>query len=383
MIARAKAGALAAAMLALTACATAPGPRGGAAAVQLADRKATPETRALFANLQRISRDCVLFGHHDDLAYGMGWTGEAGRSDVKDVAGAYPAVYGWDVGRLFRNGQPDLADPQRAEELRRWILEGFGRGGVISLAWHMPNPVNDTDSWNTARAVDAIIPGGRLHGDYKAKLDVVAAFLNGLRTEDGRRVPVIFRPFHEHTGSWFWWGRDHASVDAFKQLWRFTVAYLRDEKGVRNALYAYSTDVFDSEAEYLERYPGDDVIDLLGFDDYHSVKTAETRAVFVNRLRLLAKMARERGKLAALTETGVETIPDPEWWTAVLLPALKDPSIGGGIAYALVWRNANPANDRKDHFYAPYPGHPSAADFARFKQDPAILFEDELPDLYR
>ena len=125
------------------------------------------------------------------------------------------------------------------------------------------------------------------------------------------------------------------------------------------------------------------MIDLLGFDDYHSVRTAETRPVLVNRLRLLTKLARERGKLAALTETGVETVPDPHWWTGVLLPALKDPSIGGGIAYALVWRNANPANDRKDHFYAPSPGQASAADFVRFKQDPTILFEDELPPLYR
>jgi mannan endo-1,4-beta-mannosidase len=158
------------------------------------------------------------------------------------------------------------------------------------------------------------------------------------------------------------------------------VEYLRDRKGVRNALYAYSTDVFDSEADYLERYPGDDVIDMLGFDDYQSVKSPETRAVLVNRLRMLSSMARVRGKLAALTETGVETVPDPNWWTGTLLAALKE--AGGGISYALVWRNSNHAADRKNHFYAPYPGHPSAPDFIRFRQDPYILFEDELPDLY-
>ena len=363
----------------VSACSTA---RTGAE-IRLADPRATAETRALFANLKALSATNVLFGHHDDLAYGVNWRGEPGRSDVREVAGAYPAVYGWDVARLFKRGQPDVPDPASAAQLRRWILEGYGRGGVITLAWHMPNPVNDTDSWNTVRAVDAIIPGGRLHDDYRAKLDVVAGFLNSLRTEDGTLVPVFFRPFHEHTGSWFWWGRDHASVNEFKQLWRFTVEYLRDRKGVRNVLYAYSTDVFDSEEDYLERYPGDDVIDLLGFDDYQSVKSKETRETFVKRLRLVAKMARQRGKLAALTETGVEAVPDPTWWTGVLLPALKDPSIGRGIAYALVWRNANRASDRKDHFYAPYPGHPGAADFLLFKQDPAILFEDELPPLYR
>jgi mannan endo-1,4-beta-mannosidase len=370
-------------LLALGGCASSPVGVVREPVVRLADPDATAETRALFANLKQLSEDRILFGHHDDLAYGVTWAGEPGRSDVREVAGAYPAVYGWDVARLFRRNQPDLPDPKRAAELRRWIVEGHGRGGVITLAWHMPNPVNDTDSWNTARAVEAIIPGGRLHDDYRSKLEVVAAFLDSLKAHDGTPIPVIFRPFHEHNGSWFWWGRDHATVDEFKELWRFTVHYLRDRKGVRNVLYAYSTDVFDGEADYLERYPGDDVTDLLGFDDYQSVRTAETRATLVRRLALLAGMARARGKLAALTETGLEAVPDPTWWTGVLLPALKDPTIGGGIAYALVWRNAHDATDRKDHFYAPYPGHPSAPDFLRFRQDPAILFEDELPNLYR
>jgi mannan endo-1,4-beta-mannosidase len=74
-------------------------------------------------------------------------------------------------------------------------------------------------------------------------------------------------------------------------------------------------------------------------------------------------------------------VPDPNWWTGTLLPALKE--AGGGLSYVLVWRNANRATDRKDHFYAPYPGQASAPDFVRFKQDPYVLFEDELPDLYR
>jgi mannan endo-1,4-beta-mannosidase len=92
-------------------------------------------------------------------------------------------------------------------------------------------------------------------------------------------------------------------------------------------------------------------------------------------------MARARGKLAALTETGVEAVPDPKWWTGTLLPALRE--AGPGISYALVWRNANPASDRKGHFYAPYAGQASAADFVAFKNAPDVLFEDELPKLYR
>lgn len=152
---------------------------------------------------------------------------------------------------------------------------------------------------------------------------------------------------------------------------------------MHNLLYAYSTDVFDSKEDYLERYPGDEYVDVLGFDDYQSVKSPETRHVLVRRLRDVVEMAEARGKIAALTETGVEAVPDPAWWTQTLLPAIKNDPVARRIAWVLVWRNANNQTDRPNHFYASYPGHPSAPDFVRFKQDPFVLFEDELPNLYR
>ncbi len=351
--------------------------------IRPADSEARPQTRALFANLLALSPDHVLFGHHDDLAYGTTWRGDRGRSDVKDTAGSYPAVYGWDVSRLFRRGRLDQPDPEGQAELRAWILEAYARGGVSELCWHMENPVARTHAWDTTRAVHAILPGAERHALYRGALDELATFLQSLTPPGSDEpVPVLFRPFHEHTGDWFWWGRAHSTVGEFTDLWRFTVEYLR-EQGVHNVLTVYSTDVFDSRAEYLERYPGDDVIDVLGFDDYHSIRTVASRDTFAQRLRTVGELAAERGKLAALTETGVETIPDAMWWTNVLLPAIQTDPMTRRIAYALVWRNANPDGDRADHFYAPYPGHPSAPDFVRFYQDPFVLFEDELPDLYR
>ena len=347
-----------------------------------ADAEALPQTRALYANLHRIAPDHVLFGHHDDLAYGTTWRGEPGRSDVKETAGSYPAVYGWDVSRLFRRGRLDQPSPEGQAQLRAWILEGVGRGGVAELCWHMENPVTRTHSWDTTRAVYAMLPGGERHDLYRGALVELADFLKSLTPEGSDEpVPVLFRPFHEHTGNWFWWGRNHATVDEFTALWRFTVETLRAE-GVHNVLTVYSTDVFDTRAEYLERYPGDDVIDVLGFDDYHSIRTAASRDTFAMRLRTVSELAVERGKLSALTETGVETVPDPTWWTGVLLPAIETDAMTRRISYALVWRNANPDGDRADHFYAPHPGHPSVPDFVRFYESPAVLFEDELPDLY-
>ncbi len=343
----------------------------------LADPAATPETRALFLNLQRLAPDHVLLGHHDDTSYGVGWHDEAGRSDVKESSGSYPALYGWDVMALYNHGQ---YDPARAQRLRERMLQAYERGGVNALAWHMDNPVSGGNAWDTTRAVAAVLPGGSAHALYVAKLDSVAAFMKSLRASDGTLAPVIFRPFHEHTGSWFWWGRRHSSIDEFKRLWQFTVTYLRDQKHVHNLLYSYSSDVFATKEAYLERYPGDAFIDVLGLDDYQSIKTVETGDVFVGRLRMLVEMAESRGKLAAVTETGVEGVPDANWWTGVLLPALQADPVATRISFLMLWRNAF---DIPGHHYAPYAGHPSAPDFVRFRDSNLMLFEDELPPLYK
>ena len=324
-----------------------------------------------------------MFGHQNTLAYGHDWVDEPNRSDVKDVAGAFPAVYGWDIMDIFATGDGLRYDPARADRLRGYILEGYERGGVITLSWHMPNPVARTDAWDVKqRAVERILPGGDHHAAYLEQLDVAARFFASLRAPDGTMVPVIFRPYHEHTGSWFWWGRDHATIQQFTALWRMTVTRMRDHHRLRNLLYAYSTDVFDSEAAYLERYPGDDIIDVLGFDDYHGIKTRETLPQFEARVRMLVKMARDRRKIPAVTETGLEAIPNPAWWTDVLGRGLEAGSKRGGVAWVLAWRNANAVREKREHYYAPYRGQASAADFVRFTRQPRILLEDELPDLY-
>jgi len=355
---------------------------------RLVDPQATAETQALFTNLQRLARDHVLFGHQDDLAYGVQWSLEAGRSDVRDVSGSYPAVYGWDLGRLELESSANL-DNVEFDRMRAWIIEGYERGGVNTLSWHLDNPVSGGNAWDTTRAVTEVLPGGARHEQYRQWLDRVARFFTSLRARDGQLVPVIFRPFHEMSGFWFWWGARHAAPEEYRQLWRFTVEYLRDVKGARNVLWAYSTNSLRDfqRDQYWTWYPGDEYVDVIGFDDYGTLQQDTTRgdavATLAADLRWLVEQAEARGKIAAFTETGYETIPDSTWWTRKLLAAIRADPVAQRIAWVLVWRNANRQLDRPDHYYAPYPGHPSAADFVRFRRDPLILFEDELPDLYR
>lgn len=340
----------------------------------LVDTKATPQTAALFFNLKETPKKGVIFGHQDDPAYGVNWVAEKGRSDVKDVCGDYPGLYGWDISKL---GRAYNIDSVNFDNMRRWIVEGYKRGGIHAVSWHLDNPVTGGNAWDKTPAVAAILPGGARHEYYKQQLDLVADYFLSLKAGKGELVPIIFRPFHEHTGNWFWWGKGNCTTDEYVKLWQFTVKYLRDEKQVHNLLYAYSTDQFYSEAQYLEFYPGDEFVDILAYDDYHSIKAVSERDKLHYRLKTLVTLAEAKGKVAALSETGLEGVTINDWFTQVLLDGIQSDETGKRIAFVMVWRNAN-----VKHHYASYPSHPSAPDFVKFFKNPFTLFEKDLPNMY-
>lgn len=343
-----------------------------------ADPAATPKTKQLLRNLHRLLDRGVMFGHQDDLAYGLDpsgqrWLdqGQANRSDVKSVAGAYPAVFGWELGHVELDSARSL-DAVPFARIRQYVQQVYAQGGVNTISWHLDNPHNGKTAWDTARTVSFILPGGRDHAKYVQYLDRLAAFLGSLRGSKGEAIPVIFRPFHEHTGSWFWWGEQNCTAAEYKALWAFTLNYLRDTKKLHNLLTAYSAAEARDQAHYLERYPGDAYVDVVGFDAYYAGDGLAFQKQMATELPIITAVAREHHKLPALTETGFERLPTPDWWTKTLLPALA----GYRLSYALVWRNGRP-----DHYYAPYPGQASAADFKQFSQDKKMLFENKVAPL--
>jgi len=175
---------------------------------QCIDPEASMETVNLFNNLLELSKDHVLFGHQDDPAYGIGWAYEEGKSDCKITTGSYPAVYGWDLGGLELGNDKNLDDVP-FDTMRKLIIESYLRGGVCTISWHEYSPLSGNDSWADTHdtvnpTVPAILPEGSHHEVYIEHLKKVAGFLLSLQTKDGTLVPVIFRPLHENTGSWFW-----------------------------------------------------------------------------------------------------------------------------------------------------------------------------------
>jgi mannan endo-1,4-beta-mannosidase len=339
----------------------------------LVDSLATTETVALFTNLKTVAQTGVLFGHQDDLAYGVGWWGAAGRSDVKEVCGDYPAVYGWDLGDIDKTANLDGVPFQ---SIKAWIKQAYGRGGIITISMHLDNPASGGDAWDTSPAVKYILPGQSRHAAYLETLDKIAAFLNDLKTEDGGYIPVILRPYHEHNHTWPWWGASACTAAEYNALWKMTVAYLRDAHQLHHLLYAISPQEVNSEAEYLARYPGDEWVDIFGMD-YYALWDQAHISQLGKALDAIATLAERRDKFSALTEVGIENIPISDWWSNYLLAAVLYNAQSRKTAWTLVWRNQS-----KDHFFAPYPGQASAPDFVKFHRHTFTLFEKDLPEMY-
>ena len=344
----------------------------------LSDKNATPETENLYQNLILLQEKGFLFGHQDDLAYGVKWRYEEGRSDIKDVTGDYPALYGWDLGGIEHQKSNNI-DGVPFKKMKNWIKEIYDRGGVSTISWHMDNPLTMKNSWDTTPgSLRSILPNGEKHQLYLSWLDEAAQFLGNLKGSDGKKIPILYRPFHELTGNWFWWCKNNATPQEFKEIWRFTIHYLRETKKLNNLIIVYNTADFKSKEEFLEYYPGDDVVDVLSFDKYQYTNPV-TDSSFItevqNQLKIMNEVAVEHQKPMAIAETGYEQIPYENWWTKTLTEAIGNYK----ISFVLLWRNHGwQEQEKKMHYYAPYKGQLSEKDFIEFYNSPKTFFQKDI-----
>ncbi|MGD8174594.1 glycosyl hydrolase [Marinimicrobium sp. ARAG 43.8] len=361
------------------------------------DANSTAETRALFAFLRNQMGQGVLFGHQHETTQGLTIdTTDGSQSDTYNSVGDFAAVYGWDT--------LSIVSPKIEGDVTKQAVKAYQRGGIITVSTHLDNPLTEDQkgvfpagtSWDTTPAVEAALPGGEAHEVYKGYLDELADWALSLKADDGTPIPVIYRVLHENTGSWFWWGEDQSTPTQYQALYRFTVDYLRDERGVHNFLYAYSPNAFSpaTEAAYLERYPGDDWVDVLAFDAYGPVSdNAEWFETVQANAALMVRMAEARGKIAAIAEIGIRAPAieagqyDNQWYRK-LLEALKSDEEARRIAYLLVWRNAPEGVDGgKPHYWVPTTlpkdrERGTLEDFRAFYADDFTLFNRDLPAVY-
>lgn len=350
--------------------------------LRMVDPQATPRTRALYSNLWALASKGFMFGHHDDLWYGRYWYNEPGGSDTKAVCGDYPAVFSFDLAPTMDNRYNYESDRKENEIRRRVALEAFERGEVLIACCHLNNPLTGGDSWDNSNSgvVKAILDESTAeHAKFLGWLDRLADFALNLKDGSGELIPFIFRPYHEHTQEWSWWGSKCTTEQEFIDFWRMTVRYLRDTRGVHNLIYAISPQMdasySDTKGRLLFRWPGDEWVDFIGMDCYHGLNTE----AFTSNLKALSALSTEKLKPCGVTETGQESFTKADYWTSCILA----PLMSQRVSMVVMWRNKYVGDNEADkHYYSVYPGHVSEEDFRIMYGRSRSLFSADLPDMY-
>ena len=319
---------------------------------------------ALLSRLKGLTARGIMFGHQDDPFYGLGWQWDRGRSDVLEVCGDYPAVMGFELGGI-EMGDAKSLDSVPFVRMREELLAQVRRGGIATISWHPRNPLTGGTAWDNKEpnTVRSILPGGSQHQKFQQWMQRLSNFLRSLKDEHGQPVPVIFRPWHENSGGWFWWGKGLCTPQEYKALWNCLQDKLLAD-GLTNIVWSWSPN-FGMKDDDMDTYPGDDRVDIIGLDAYQQSSDDGAFISTLNKdLTMLCEFAKKSGRLVALTECGYQNLPDPTWWTRVLKPQIEKYP----LSYFLVWRNYN-----EKHYFAPAPSTKDAPDFRKMVEDERIL----------
>jgi len=262
---------------------------------------ATPEARALLGYLYSISGKYTLTGQHNYPNTGATWTDRA-----LDLTGKHPTVYGQDFG--FQTGADKdsvLGRPNAVAE----AIRQYRSGAIVTFTWHAVRPTDDepvtfhdsvqghlTDfEWH-----ELLTPGTALYRRWCAQVDVIAGYLKQLQAAG---VPVLWRPYHEVNGGWFWWG-GRKGKDGSAALYRQLFDRFVNRHKLNNLIWAWNANAPGSGGNgpgpYADYFPGLEYADVLSVDVY-----GEFQQAYYDDLLALAA-----GKPVALGEVG--GLPSPE-----------------------------------------------------------------------
>ena len=286
---------------------------------------ALPQVYALLNYLNSVKGTAMLAGQHTTVK----WEGtDAWDIPTAELAwlqantGKLPAVRGFDF--MFLN-DPQCVDSGTGlplQKIARDALRWHRAGGIVTIHWHwkmgtftsnrslfnfyvMNGSVPATD-WDLAKG---LTPGTPENTKFNTDMDAVAAELKVLRDAG---VPVIWRPFHECSGNWFWWSawynpataRVEKRPELFKQAWRYMFDRLTRVHGLTNLLWEYNPN--EGAGEVAAWYPGDEYVDMISVDVYPSNGTHPTYASTYASFNALTGGR----KVVAMSENGA--IPDPD-----------------------------------------------------------------------
>ena len=239
---------------------------------------ATPEARELLQYLARCSGTSILTGQHtqtnpmEEYQY------------IHEVTGHYPKVVGFEM--LSYSGNINWEDASEAclTEVRE------NQHTILTICFHWFSPMGGRDKAFYTEHTDFDPTKILQEGSAEE-----AAFYRDLKSigEELRKfaeagIPILWRPFHEVEGTWFWWGSKGGEVAA--KLYRKMYHYFVDELALNNLLWVWS-------APTKEAYPGDEYVDVIGWDIYLPEKKATDYASYYEELRANTTTHKARGSI--------------------------------------------------------------------------------------
>lgn len=284
---------------------------------RLVNPNGTPAAQRLLDYLTALPPGSILTGQHNFPA-----TISRYYDRVYELTGKYPAVWGQDFGFAAAGDKDSI---QAREQIIDEAIRQHERGAIITLMWHAVRPTDDepgTFTGNVLTKISAktyaelVTPGSEVHRRWLAQTDLIAAYLKRLQAAG---VPVLWRPYHEMNGAWFWWGARRGS--RFVDLWKQHYQRLTAHHGLHNLVWVWNTNAPNHfrVRKYADLYPGADTVDILATDIYGG----SYQQRFHDDLLKLAN-----GKPISIGECGELPAPDvlerqPHWrwfmtWTDLL-----------------------------------------------------------------
>ncbi|MET4780422.1 glycosyl hydrolase [Glaciihabitans sp. UYNi722] len=247
---------------------------------------ATLEARELLDTIYQVSGLRVLSGQHNtprDMSF---FSEEAHR-----ITGSYPSVWGQDFG-FAKDGDMDGVNYRQAivDEAKKQ----HKAGSIITLMWHAVRPTEEEpvtflDSICAGQLAEAdwqelLTPGSATHTRWLDQVDLIAMFLGQLRDAS---IPVLWRPYHEMNGNWFWWGGREGN-DGYTALYRQLYDRFVTVHNLNNLIWVWNANAPRGDASgYAGFFPGYDVVDILAADvyanDYRQSHHDDLRALANNR----------------------------------------------------------------------------------------------------
>jgi len=220
-----------------------------------ANTNASPNARAVLKYFHDISRRTdkrLVSGQFTDFGPGASLRL---MEDIHTKTGHWPGLLGADYADFGKGGL--LCDKANAAAIAWWR-----QGGLVTISAHLYNPANPKGGGLRDKGVDlaTLLEPGETHDRWMRELDQLAA---GLRELKDAGVVVLWRPFHEMNGNWFWWGGQDPA--AFVKVWRHMFDYFSNTQKLDNLLWVYGPNHGEKTAAY---YAGDAYVDLTGLDAY-------------------------------------------------------------------------------------------------------------------